>query len=350
MAVRTDLAYADGPLPWSRAWADAAYGDGGFWTDAAHAGPGTHFRTSVHVGEVFHRALATLLREVDERLGHPDRLDLVDLGAGRGELLEGVLAALPDDVAPRVDAVGIDVRARPPDLDPRVRWSTGAVPHAMPSDVVGLVVAHELLDEVPLDVVEVDAEGRARLVLVDAEGTETLGPGIDDDAGWAAYGLGASAARDWLARWWPLDAPGERAELGLARDRAWQVVVRRLRAGTALAVDYGHAAHDRPRRGSLTAYRAGRVVAPVPDGGANLTAHVALDSVAAVGGGSLSTQRVALQQLGVDASLPSPQLATTDPVAYAAALAAASDASELLDPAGLGGFGWVRVDLGRQVG
>jgi hypothetical protein len=39
-------------------------------------------------------------------------------------------------------------------------------------------------------------------------------------------------------------------------------------------------------------------------------------------------------------------LATSCPADYAAALAAASDASELLDPAGLGGFGWLRVDVG----
>ena len=35
-----------------------------------------------------------LLRWVDAELGHPEELDLVDVGAGRGELLAGVLAAL----------------------------------------------------------------------------------------------------------------------------------------------------------------------------------------------------------------------------------------------------------------
>ena len=45
---------------------------------------GRHFRTSVHVGPVFHGALARLLLEVDDRLGHPATLDLVDVGSGRG--------------------------------------------------------------------------------------------------------------------------------------------------------------------------------------------------------------------------------------------------------------------------
>ena len=350
MAVRTDLAYADGPLPWSRAWAHAAYGEGGFWSDPAQPGPGAHFRTSVHVGPVLHRAVAALLREVDERLGMPSRLDLVDVGAGRGELLVGVLDALPDDVAARVRAVGVEVRPRPDGLDPRVSWSTGTAPHAVPHDVHGLLVAHEQLDEVPLDVVEVDVDGVARLVLVDADGRESHGPALDDDAGWSAHGLDAAAARTWLARWWPAREPGQRAEVGRSRDLHWAVAVRRMRAGTAVAVDYGHVAAARPTRGSLTAYRSGRVVDPVPDGSCNLTAHVALDAVTEACGGTLTSQRDALLALGVDAALPDPALATTDPQAYAAALAAASDASELLDPAGLGSFGWVRVDVGGQLG
>jgi SAM-dependent MidA family methyltransferase len=346
VAVRTDP--AGGPRPWSQAWAHAAYAGGGFYADPHHPGPGAHFRTSVHVGPVFHQALATLLLEVDERLGRPPRLDLVDVGAGRGELAAGVLAALPDRVAAQVHALAIDVRPRPDELDGRVGWAQGTAPHAIPAGVRGLLLAHEWLDDVPLDVVEVDADGRPRLVLVDPHGQETLGPALDDDAGWAAHGLDAGTARAWLERWWPIGSPGERAEIGRSRDLHWEVAVRRLAAGTALAVDYGHTARSRPRGGSLTAYADGRPVRPVPDGSVNLTAHVAVDSLAAATGSSVAvlTQREALLALGVDARLPDTGLATSAPPAYAAALGAASDASELLDPAGLGAFSWVRVDVG----
>lgn len=346
MAVRSDP--AGGPRPWSRAWAHAAYGEGGFYADPEHPGPGAHFRTSAHVGAVFHRALAALLLEVDDRLGRPSQLDMVDVGAGRGELVAGVLAALPGEVAARVRPLAIDVRPRPKGLDGRVTWTRGTAPHAIPVGVRGLLVAHEWLDDVPLDVVEVDADGHARLVLVDITGEESLGPRLDDVDGWARHGLDADAAREWLDRWWPADEPGDRAELGHARDLHWEVAVRRVAVGTALAVDYGHTAAARPRRGSLTAYADGRAARPVPDGTVNLTAHVALDSLTATCGSSaeLRTQRDALRALGVDATLPDPGLAADDPVAYAAALAAATDASELLAPGGLGGFAWLRVDVG----
>jgi SAM-dependent MidA family methyltransferase len=350
VAVRTDLAFADGPRPWSQAWAHAAFGDGGFYADPAHPGPGAHFRTSAHVGTVLARALAQLLVDVDRRLGSPAQLDLVDVGAGRGELVAAVLAAAPDELAGRVRATAIDLRPRPERLDARVSWVHGTAPHAIPEQVHGLLVAHEWLDDVPLDVVEVDADGTPRLVLVDAHGTESSGPTLDDDDGWAALALDAAAARAWLERWWPVARTGERAELGRSRDLHWHVAVRRLVRGTALAVDYGHTADARPRRGTLTAYADGRRVRPVPDGTSNITAHVALDALvegcANLGATSLRSQRESLLALGVEAALPDPASASVDPVAYAAALRDASDASELLDPAGLGGFAWLRVDVG----
>jgi SAM-dependent MidA family methyltransferase len=74
----------------------------------------------------------------------------------------------------------------------------------------------------------------------------------------------------------------------------------------------------------------------VPDGSRDLTAHVALDACAAATGAVLLRQREVLQALGLSAALPEP----TDP-AYPLLLERASQARELLDPAGLGGFGWL---------
>ena len=338
MPVRTDRAFADGPLPWSLAWHAAAHGGTGFWTTGPGTdGPAAHFRTAAHAGTALGRALSVLVRDVDTRLGHPDRLDVVDLGAGHGELLTALLRHVDDDLRPRLRPVAIDVRPRPAGLDERIAWITGSVPEAVPNDVHGLLLAHELLDEIPLDVVEVDDDGRVRLVLVDADGSETLGPLLEDVDDLA-----------WLAAWWPVDEPGTRAEIGRTRDDVWAACVARLARGTAVAVDYGHTRDERDAgrydHGTLTAYRDGRQVAPVPDGTANLTAHVAADSVARASGGALRTQRESLHALGFSAALPESSLAAHDPSAYADALQAASDAAELLDPSGLGAFAWVRVD------
>jgi SAM-dependent MidA family methyltransferase len=182
---------------------------------------------------------------------------------------------------------------------------------------------------VPLDVADLDDAGRMRKVLVDpATGAETLGQRIDP------------ADEFWLRRWWP--EPG-RVEIGWPRDTAWADAVHRVRRGCALAVDYGHVRAERPRFGTLTGFRGGRQVPPVPDGSCDVTAHVAMDAAAAAAGTAyrLIGQREALRALGVDGARPPLDLARTDPAAYLRALSAAGAAAELTEPAGLGGHWWL---------
>ncbi|MFK0293096.1 SAM-dependent methyltransferase [Streptomyces sp. NPDC090442] len=329
------------PTPTWRTWQAAAeqalYGPGGFYTRPEGPGPAGHFRTSVHVSPQYAGAVATLLRRVDAALGHPDELALIDVGAGRGELLCGVLAALPEEVAARLRPYAVERAPRPQGLDPRITWCAEL---PAPGSLTGLLFANEWLDNVPLDVVETDADGVPRRILVRADGTERLGAPVD----------GPDA--EWLARWWPRSAPGApepvpglRAEIGRPRDAAWARAVRTLGAGLAVAVDYAHRRADRPPFGTLTGFREGREVPPVPDGRCDLTAHVALDACAGPDAEQL-TQRTALHALGVTGRRPPLTLAATDPAGYVRALGAAGDAAELTDPAGLGGFGWLLQPVG----
>ena len=85
-------------------------------------------------------------------------------------------------------------------------------------------------------------------------------------------------------------------EVGRARDEAWAGLVGRLRSGVAVAVDYGHVAVARPPAGTLTGFRSGHHVVPVPDGSCDLTAHVAMDSLRH---DELVDQRTALRRLGI---------------------------------------------------
>lgn len=178
--------------------------------------------------------------------------------------------------------------------------------------------------------------GVDRLVLVHDDGSEVLGPALADDAGCAAIDVDAASMREWIARWWPLHQPGDRAEVGLDRDRAWAWMAGLLARGTVLATDYGHEGVARSlwRHGTLTAYREGRVTAPVPDGTVGLTAHVAWDScVAAVAGTVLTRQR---DELPAPVLPPSPT--TEDIASYYRNL-------RLRDPSRLGGIGWLRGDF-----
>lgn len=319
---------------------DALYGPEGFYR-VGPEGPAGHFRTSVHASPLFAGAVARLLCRVDAALGHPAPLDFVDMAAGRGELVTGVLAALPADVAARTRAYAVEVAARPDGLDRRIRWR--AEP---PAGVTGLLFANEWLDNVPVEVAEVDAAGVARRVLVRADGAERLGEPV----------AGAEAA--WLARWWPsAGEEGRRAEIGLPRDEAWASAVATLDAGLAVAADYAHTAAARPPFGTLTGFRRGRETEPVPDGSCDITAHVALDACAAAHTARctpehappdalLRPQREALHALGITGARPPLALASTDPAAYVRALASASQAAELTAPGGLGDFLWLLQPVG----
>jgi SAM-dependent MidA family methyltransferase len=301
------------PLPWRQAWSDALYVDDGFFLRQT---PTAHFRTSVSASALFGTAVRRLAGRVDDALGRPDPFDLVDVGAGRGELLN----ALPD-VPARWRLTGVDLA---PDPGAGVAWQA-EIPL-----LEGLLFANEWLDDVPLDIV---FDGRR--VEVAADGTESLGEPA------------APEALEWAGRWWP---QGRRVEVGLARDQAWEAAVGRVRRGVAVAADYGHVLGGRglwgDRRPTLTGWREGRPVHPIPDGTADITAHVALDSLAAASGGRLLSQWEALALLGIRAEQPSRELSTTDPRGYLAQLAQASSAAELIDRRGLGAYGWVVVPVG----
>ncbi|GGJ46397.1 SAM-dependent methyltransferase [Streptomyces brasiliensis] len=374
---------------WRAATEAALYGPGGFYRRPE--GPAGHFRTSVHASPLFAGAVARLLCRVDEALGRPERLDFVDVGAGRGELITGVLAALPTEVAARARAFAVERAERPAGLDDRITWL-----NEPPREITGLLFANEWLDNVPLEIAEVDSTGVPRLVLVRHDGTERLGDPVS----------GPQAA--WLTRWWPLPPEeGLRAEIGLPRDEAWTSAVAGVTRGLTVAVDYAHTRETRPPFGTLTAFREGRETRPVPDGSCDITTHVALDACAAAGegapgggveldggaaghagaapdghterdagavrdGGALRApgaravpgaaaadrgarassgarvlvQRDVLRALGVVGVRPPLALASTDPGGYLRALAGAGEAAELTATGGLGDFGWLVQAVG----
>jgi SAM-dependent MidA family methyltransferase len=160
------------------------------------------------------------------------------------------------------------------------------------------VICAEWADDLPCTVAT-RVEGTLRLLEVDQQGRERLGAAPD------------LVDRAWAARWSP-DAP--RLEIGTTRDRAWGSVCRLLRAhgGLALLIDYGHLSDDRPHDGTLAAYRQGRRVHPRPSVDLNLTAAVAVDSLAEAGHrlGATTVLRARQHQM-----IPSPADDPTDPLA-----------------------------------
>jgi SAM-dependent MidA family methyltransferase len=309
----------------------ALYGADGFFTRAG-PGPAAHFRTSVHASPLFAGAICRLLVRLDRELGEPDPLDVVDIGAGRGELLRGLAGAAPDPLRERLRLTAVELAPRPPDLPAEIAWVDRP-----PDPFVGLLVATEWLDNVPLDVATGDPP---RYLHVDGS-------------------RGARVSRRderWLRTWWPAaDVPGARAEIGLSRDEAWAAAVGGVARGLALTVDYAHLREARPAFGTLAGYRDGHRVDPVPDGSCDITAYVAIDSVAGAGAAVagcapvLCPQRAALRALGVHGRRPPVSQAREDPVGYVHSLALATAAAELTDPDGLGGHWWLLQPVGTSV-
>jgi len=98
------------PVPWRMAWQRALYGPDGFYRRAE--GPAGHFTTATQGGTG--RALARSLWAWADRFG----LDgIVDVGAGRGELLQHLYAWEPGR-----PLSGLDVVPRPQDLRGRYMW------------------------------------------------------------------------------------------------------------------------------------------------------------------------------------------------------------------------------------
>ena len=75
---------------------------------------------------------------------------------------------------PALRLTGVELASRP-DLPAEVSWTD-----ELPATFEGLLIAHEWLDNVPCDVVELDDAGVVRLVDVDPDtGEESLGDPVE---------------------------------------------------------------------------------------------------------------------------------------------------------------------------
>ena len=320
-----------GPRPWDAAWHEALYGPDGFYRRSA---PAAHFATSVQGipggGALLAEAVLALARR-------NACTRVVDVGCGRGELLAHLRRLAPD-----LHLTGVDVVVRPHGLDVDdwlVSPGGAALPPGLRDLTDTLVLAHEWLDVVPCPLVRRDDDGVWRTLTVTTHGTEALGPPV------------AGEQLAWAQRWLPLGIV--RAEVGLPRDLALVDLLRRMTRGVVVVVDYGHTRETRPAYGTLTGYRDGREVAPVPDGSRDLTAHLAVDSLMTAAlehteGCDLAPQREVLGELLGDPTTPvSHATARREPTAYLQALARRSALATLTAPGGLGDFWWVVAIVGR---
>jgi SAM-dependent MidA family methyltransferase len=186
----------EGPIAFDTFVELALYGDAGFFTEARGAGrAGRDFVTSPEVGSLYGELVARALDGWWRDAGSPDPFLVVEVGAGRGRLAADVVASEPDcapalryvmvERSPALRAVQRELLTVEPfedALGPVVRDDedsplpvTGMGPIVTALDdlpavaIDGVVIANELLDNLPFRVVE-RRDGGWREVRVGVDG------------------------------------------------------------------------------------------------------------------------------------------------------------------------------------
>jgi SAM-dependent MidA family methyltransferase len=353
--VRDHIAAEGGPVPFSVAMEVALYDPGaGFYATGGRAGRRGDFLTSPEVGPLFGAVVARALDTWWEDAGRPDLWTVVEAGAGPGTLARTVRAAAPRCLAAGalrwilVERSAAQRQLHAPIVD-RAAAEGGAVASqaAMPApgelEGPAVVLANELLDNLPFDLLECTEAGWAE-VRVDASSDGSLGGDrlvealvpFDGEvpAGAADAPLGARvpvqrAAAEWL-----------RGALELAGTHP---------SGRVVVLDYASTTAEmaaRPIADWLRTYRAhGRGAPPLEAlGSQDITCEVAIDQLAEVSPPvSDASQADWLRQHGLD-ELVAEGRATWEERAAIGDLAAVrarsriTEAEALTDPSGLGAF------------
>ena len=289
-AMRAHLAQAiraaGGALPFDRYMELALYAPGlGYYVNGRRKlGEGGDFVTAPELSPVFGACVAN---QVAECLGHMDGGSVLEFGAGSGRLAADMLLQLARlESLPRrylILEVSPDLRAlqratlaeRVPQLLDRVEWLDG-----MPAaGFVGVVVANELLDAMPVHRFRRGADGWQELAV--AMRDESF-----EDHWTAVHSPGLVEA---LARLWPGDvdvAEGYSSEINLRLGPWLAALASRLERGYLLLIDYGYTQreyyHPERRQGTLICHFRHRAYADpyLLPGLQDITANVDFSAVA----------------------------------------------------------------------
>ncbi len=344
---------ARGPIPVSEYVEACLYDpDGGFYMrpgGGRAGGHSGHFLTAPEVGPLFGAVLARALDRWWAQLGEPAPFTVVDWGAGPGTLARSVLAAAPRCLsAGALEWVALERSPAQRALHPEHQAVTSA---ARLSDVLprgapaGVVVANELLDNLPFDIVRRGAGG-----------WEELRVTVGEAAGRRGFSLVAAPAPAESVEGLPDVAVGARVPVQQAACSWVAAAHEALGAGWIVAFDYGADTRYLAERagpadgladdlGWLRTHRDHRGGSSwlAEPGSCDIAADVALDQVQADHRADVSTQAEFLRAHGIEELVAEGRAAWAERAATGdldalTARSRAREAEALLDPAGMGAF------------
>ena len=262
---------ATGPIPFEVFMDLALYDpdDGFFTAGKLRSERGGDFLTSPEVSPLFGETLSRYVEREQERIGPP--FEVVEVAAGSGSLIRPLKAA-------------IDVDVWAVETSPAAREAVGSILDTdrvlsdLPDRIRGVVIANELLDNLPMAVAQRMSGGwrerwvgvhEDRLAMVDAQ------PRVE--------------VVDWLNAYAGEVPEGGWVEVQLAAGGWLRDVLNRLDAGSLVIFDYGDTAENLiPRRqdGTLRTYRAHHLGPhPLDDPGeTDITADVNFTALMAAAG------------------------------------------------------------------
>jgi SAM-dependent MidA family methyltransferase len=249
---------AGGPIPFEAFMRLALYQPEGGYYATRVPGSGGDYGTSPSLTPWFGRLVARELSDMWEAMGRPDRFTVVEAGAGRADLAAGVLACVGDlgdfgaslrwRFVEHFEEVSELQRRRLGALTTSAEWSQRLGPDSHDRVGCGCVLAHEVLDNFPVHVLEVTESGDVCEVYVAAERgrlVEHLGPLSDPALVTAAH---AAASRL---------SPGHRLEVSVDVEGWMGEAAAAVAGGYLLIVDYGDVEPDlwlRNPRGTIVTY------------------------------------------------------------------------------------------------
>jgi SAM-dependent MidA family methyltransferase len=153
-SITAAIVAAGGAISFEQYMGLALYGEGGFYQDGGKAGRRGDFITSPEVGPLFAAVIARYLDDCWNELGCPSSFDVVEVGAGPGTLARGIFDAQPKCIS-AMKYVAVEISAAQRASHPGFVESVEVFPNRT---IQGVVLANELLDNLPFNLFVFDGE------------------------------------------------------------------------------------------------------------------------------------------------------------------------------------------------